>query len=536
MVTMGRRKSRAAETYCWRMLLTGSLGIGIALFSYVYGTALERDLETREFQRLAQVQYQNTQELLRRSTQVLLAFRGFFAASQQVERDEYARFAGEILAHYPEIYAIHWAPKVAPAQRAALEAEIRTLQAAPVGIFDADARGKHLSPAPARALYFPVQYAEPYAANRKVVGLDTLGRSTNQTAIRAAAASGEQQLTPVFPLIQDPDGPLATALYQPVFATGLPTASAEQRQQALQGFLILLLRPSLLVQGLPFGERKVAVRLYDRQDAQLVAIHPRGASLLAPAENVVHHELQVPGRTWVMEFVASAGFGESLHIQPVLLMLSLLLLTGASLVFLDRSHRSALALQEANRQLLRRQLELDDLAHYDPLTGLPNRLLLYDRIGMALGAQRRQGGSLAVCVLDLDGFKAVNDRFGHPAGDIVLCEVARRLQALVRASDTAARLGGDEFVVVLPGMAADTTMQQFVQRLIARLGEPISLADDGPQVQVSTSIGIAFADGQQGVDTLIHQADIAMYQAKHAGKGCYRIFGATAVSVEQASV
>ncbi|MNC80954.1 RNase II stability modulator [compost metagenome] len=75
-----------------------------------------------------------------------------------------------------------------------------------------------------------------------------------------------------------------------------------------------------------------------------------------------------------------------------------------------------------------------------------------------------------------------------------------------------------------------------MQRLIARLGEPISLADDGPQVQVSTSIGIAFADGQQGVDTLIHQADIAMYQAKHAGKGCYRIFGATAVSVEQASV
>ncbi|MCQ4346696.1 diguanylate cyclase [Pseudomonas stutzeri] len=517
------------------MGLTGSLGIVVALVSYLYGTALERDLETREFQRLAQVQYQNTQELLRRSTQVLLAFRGFFAASQEVDRDEYARFAGEILAHYPEIYAIHWAPKVATAQRAALEAEIRPLQPAPLGIFDTDARGKLLSPAPARAIYFPVQYTEPYAANRMVIGLDTLGRSPNEVIIRAATASGEQQLTPVFPLIQDPDGPLASALYQPVFASDQPTASAEQRQQALQGFLILLLRPSLLVEGLPFGERKVAVRLYDRQDSQLVAIHPRGASLQAPAENVVHHELQVPGRTWVMEFVASEGFGEGLHIQPVLLMLSLLLLTGG-LVFLDRSHRSSQVLRTTNAELLRRQQELDDLAHYDPLTGLPNRLLLYDRIAMALAAQRRQGGSLAVCVLDLDGFKTINDRFGHPAGDLVLREVARRLQALVRASDTAARLGGDEFVVLLPGLAAGAALHQLMQRLIARLGEPIALADDGPQVQVSTSIGIAFACGQQGVDSLIHQADVAMYQAKHVGKGCYRIYGAPAVSVEQAGV
>ncbi|WP_092432606.1 diguanylate cyclase domain-containing protein [Geopseudomonas sagittaria] len=518
------------------MALTGSLGIVIALVSYLYGAALERDLETREFQRLAQVQYQNTQELLRRSTQVLLAFRGFFAASLQVERDEYARFAGGILAHYPEIYAIHWAPKVVPAQRAALEAEIRALQSVPLGIFDTDARGKRLAQAPARELYFPVQYAEPYAANRKVVGLDTLGRSTNQTAIRAATASGEQQLTPVFPLIQDPDGPLATALYQPVFASGQPTASAEQRQQALQGFLILLLRPSLLVEGLPFGERKVAVRLYDRQDAQLVAIHPRGASLQAPAENVVHRELQVPGRTWVMEFVASEGFGEGLHIQPVLLMLSLLLLTGASLVFLDRSHRSSQALQTTNAELLRRQQELNDLAHYDPLTGLPNRLLLYDRIAMALAAQRRQGGCLAVCVLDLDGFKTINDRFGHPAGDRVLREVARRILAAVRASDTAARLGGDEFVVVLPGMKASAALHQLMQRLIEQVGRPIALDDGEPQVAVSLSIGIAFASRHGDVDALIREADVAMYMAKSAGKSCYRIFGATDVSCGQATV
>lgn len=521
---MGLRGRQSEGGYWWRMRLTGSLGIGIALVSYLYGAALERDLEIREFQRLAQVQYQNTQELLRRSTQVLLAFRGFFAADSRVERADYARFAGEILPHYPEIYAIHWAPKVEPAQRATLEAEIRALQAVPLGIFDADAPGRRLSPAPARALYFPVQYAEPYAANRKVVGLDTLGRPSNQDTIRGATASGEQRLTPVFPLIQAPDGPLAAALYQPVFREGLPLDTAEQRQQALQGFLILLLRPSLLVEGLPFGELAVELHLYDLQDDQAVAIHPRGARLLAPAENVVHHPLQVPGRRWLMEFVATEGFGNRVHLQPLLLMLSLLLLTVASLVFLDRSHQAALALRKANGELLRRQQELDGLAHHDPLTGLANRLLLCDRIDQTLAGLRRQGGGLVLCMLDLDGFKAINDSFGHAAGDRVLREVASRLLAVVRNSDTVARLGGDEFVVLLPGMTVSAGMQRLMQLLLEQIGQPIVLAEDGATVAVSASIGITFSDGHKDTDTLLHEADAAMYRAKSAGKSCYRMF------------
>ena len=523
----GRWNLKGVSGYWFRMTVAGVLGLLVSLLSYLHGSALERSLAAREFERLAQVQFQNTQELLRHSTQVLLAFRGFFAASDGVDRAEYARFAKEILPHYPEIFAVHWAPRIGPGQQEDFEREIRGYQATPLGIFDVDDQARQTVSAAPRREYFPVRYSEPLEANRKVIGLDTLERPYNQAAIREAANRGTPMLTPVFPLIQDPDGPLAVALYQPVFRNGLPVDTAEQRWQALEGYLILMLRPSLLLEGLSFGDLKVVPRLYDLQQGKPVAIHPRGAPLLAPAENVVQHELQMPGRQWIMEFVASDGFAGSIPVQPLLLMLSLLLLTLAILVFLDHSHRVALALQEANGELLCRQRELDSLAHHDALTGLPNRLLLYDRIGMALAARRRQGGSLAVCVLDLDGFKAINDRFGHPAGDVVLREVARRILAAVRPSDTVARLGGDEFVVVLPAMAASAALQRAMQRLVAQVGQPIALGHGGVAVAVSASVGIALAAGHDDVDSLIRQADAAMYAAKNAGKGCYRIFAAT---------
>lgn len=524
MVTMGFRGTHSQRSYWWRIGLTGVLGVIIALVSYLYGAALERDIQAREFQRLAQVQQQNAQELLRRSTRVLLAFRGFFAASQQVSREEYTRFAAEILANSPEIYAVHWAPKVTPQQRAAFEAELSSVQAVPLGIFDVDdaSRGPHR--AGSRAMYLPVQYSAPLAANLKVLGLDALHRASNQETIRDATASGEQRLTPAFSLLQDPSGPLTAALYQPVFQAGLPIATPEQRRAALEGFLILMLRPSLLLEGLPFGEHPVELRLYEHQGERMQAIYPRDAQMLDAAENVVHHPLQVPGRSWVMEFVTSEGFGNRIHLQPLLLMLSLLLLTIASLVFIDHSHRTALALREANDKLLDRQQVLDGLAHHDALTGLVNRLRLCHRIDQALAGQRRQGNAVAVCLLDLDGFKAVNDRYGHAAGDLVLCEVATRLQATVRSSDTVARLGGDEFVLLLPGMSGALGLQRLMQQLLERIGQPIALGENGPQVAVSASIGVAFADGRQDADTLLNQADIAMYQAKKAGKHAYRVF------------
>ena len=167
--------------------------------------------------------------------------------------------------------------------------------------------------------------------------------------------------------------------------------------------------------------------------------------------------------------------------------------------------RQATALRD-NARLLDR---LDHLANHDPLTGVANRALVQRRLHEALA--RTPARSVAVALLDLDGFKAVNDSLGHEAGDLLLISVARRLTDCVRAGDTVARLGGDEFVVLLDG--ADRAMAgEIVDRVVAALCEPVRAA--GRDLPIRASIGIAGGDGGTEADELMRRADLAMYAAK----------------------
>jgi len=154
-------------------------------------------------------------------------------------------------------------------------------------------------------------------------------------------------------------------------------------------------------------------------------------------------------------------------------------------------------------------------ALHDALTRLPNRVLLLDRLQYALQAAQRTEGAVSLLVLDLDGFKAVNDSFGHHVGDLVLQEVARRLSASLRGADTVGRLGGDEFAIVLPESDADEA-GQVATRILARLVLPMLV--ETRTLQVGGSIGIATSPGH-GIepDTLMRHADAAMYAAKRAG-------------------
>jgi len=163
----------------------------------------------------------------------------------------------------------------------------------------------------------------------------------------------------------------------------------------------------------------------------------------------------------------------------------------------------------------RRQRErLIRQAFHDPLTGLPNRLLLEDRLAQALTRTRRQRHRVAVLFCDLDGFKAVNDRLGHHAGDLVLSEVAERLKRSVREVDTVARLGGDEFVVLLDGLTGPA--QATATRIRDAVRQPYRL--DEETVPIRVSIGIATSSGSESTaEALLQQADSAMYLAKMAG-------------------
>jgi diguanylate cyclase (GGDEF)-like protein/PAS domain S-box-containing protein len=167
--------------------------------------------------------------------------------------------------------------------------------------------------------------------------------------------------------------------------------------------------------------------------------------------------------------------------------------------------------------------EIKYLAFYDPLTGLANRRLLTDRMGQHLAHARRAAELVAVCMIDLDGFKQVNDQFGHKTGDLLLIEVARRLQASMRQSDTASRLGGDEFALLLGGFTKVSECEQLLQRIIANLAAPYAV--NNAIAHVTASIGVTvFPNDGNTPDLLLRHADQAMYEAKHAGKNCFCLF------------
>lgn len=196
-----------------------------------------------------------------------------------------------------------------------------------------------------------------------------------------------------------------------------------------------------------------------------------------------------------------------------------------------RAQADAAALGEALHTRERLEFDLRHQAFHDPLTGLANRALLFERVEEAMrgGAGRRL---VALCLCDLDGFKTVNDSLGHHAGDELLQVVAGRLSAIVRGGDLVARLGGDEFAVLLDGLASAERAYEVAERIVTSMREPIGIA--GRQLNLSVSVGLAFGEGRRpGVELaktteqLLGEADVAMYEAKGKGKCRWETFEAS---------
>ncbi|MDD2712763.1 MAG: diguanylate cyclase [Simplicispira sp.] len=213
------------------------------------------------------------------------------------------------------------------------------------------------------------------------------------------------------------------------------------------------------------------------------------------------------GHTWVGEIINHTKHGqiytEEQHIAPVID-------TDGQC-----NHYVAIKLDITERK--QAQAKLDHLAHYDLLTNLPNRSLFMDRVERGMALAKRHGSLLALLFIDLDKFKPINDAWGHAVGDLVLQEVARRMQSCVRESDTVSRVGGDEFIVLLLNLASAQDALQVAEKMRVALKEPMLL--DGKTLSVSSCIGVAlYPEHGQTQMQLSRQADAAMYQAKERGR------------------
>ena len=207
----------------------------------------------------------------------------------------------------------------------------------------------------------------------------------------------------------------------------------------------------------------------------------------------------------------------SLHQHPTIeaIFYLALMLAFASSVVLARAWTARSRIQQ----------KLEHLSLHDALTGLANRVLLEDRLGQALAQNRRHDRLLAVIYLDLDGFKDVNDRYGHNVGDALLVSLSQRMKAVLREGDTLARMGGDEFAAVLVDLESMQSCEQVVTRLLQAAAEPLTV--EGIRLQISASIGVTLYPWDHGdTDLLLRHADQAMYVAKQSGKNCYQVFEA----------
>ena len=193
------------------------------------------------------------------------------------------------------------------------------------------------------------------------------------------------------------------------------------------------------------------------------------------------------------------------------------------LAYADQSLNGAIMVLTNATARSRHDERLWTLAHHDALTDLPNRNLFWDRLDQAIRHARRRSNGAAALLLDLDGFKAVNDRLGHAAGDALLQQVAQRLRGRIRESDTIARMGGDEFSVIMPDITENGDALQIAESLLASLSAPFELPQG--EARISGSIGVAlYPQHAESAESLMQCADVAMYAAKHAGKNQVRIW------------
>jgi diguanylate cyclase (GGDEF)-like protein len=224
---------------------------------------------------------------------------------------------------------------------------------------------------------------------------------------------------------------------------------------------------------------------------------------------------------------AAAGFialgdGVPMAARPPLRALFVLVLVCA-IVRQTQQLRDRDRLLTAERAVAEGRAQLEHLAHHDPLTGLPNRMLLRDRVTQALATASRRGEKVALMFIDLDRFKEVNDTLGHATGDALLCHVAAQFTRILREQDTVCRQGGDEFAIVLTDVDSAASVSQAAERLMALSNRRAAI--DGHELPMSMSVGIAmFPRDGEDFDSLMQCADTAMYRAKASGRNAYRFY------------
>jgi diguanylate cyclase (GGDEF)-like protein len=337
-------------------------------------------------------------------------------------------------------------------------------------------------------------------------------RSPYRALVQTATSTGSFIVTPV----PATGSRSLVAVAAAVYTRGASIATPSARRAAVRGFIATTFDSTSTIRSVLTGRRSLTLALYHRNiDGPLQLIgrasaHPDGRS---PG----YASTRKLGDGWVLETTGTANAFASPDLRG-LLALGLGLLVTILAFLLHRALSGSR--QRAWTLVGERTGELEYLALHDPLTDLPNRILVLDRAAQILARARREDVPVTALFVDIDGFKQINDRYGHQAGDEILRHVGARLNAVLRDSDTVGRLGGDEFVMLVDALGLEAAPELVAERILDVLRQPIELTQGGPAVSLTASIGIA-TGRPPSAEALMEDADLALLKAKAIGKNGY---------------
>ena len=451
------------------------------------------------------------------SETILKGFSALFAAVGRTDPGQASRYVRQVIERNPQIFALEIVQTVAQGELAGFVEAQRQHGRPDFGVksFSYDADRKWQAPQE-KPFYYPIVFMEPMpAGSEDVLGLDVDSVPFLRQAMTASVRTGAPVASHPFRLVESN---LAYVVFcpipRPVPRGGTPAAAAAP-DALVVAMVIDAVRLTRPVRSSAFEGATVRVHHRDfRPDdprGQLLAESGKPRSPLEAAlfpAFVYEQRLATMGEPFALTVRRQVGWSD-LNLGLLTLVAVLTLVSSALLVAYLRAHQRGRILQ------IEQQNRLWELANHDALTGLPNRMLLLDRMTQSLARARRRHGGLAVMFLDLDDFKDVNDSYGHETGDRLLRFVAERLRTAVRTDDTVARISGDEFVVLVEGVQSPQALDALRRKIENKLAQGFEV--DGRAIRVQTSTGVAtFPDDGDTPDALIKQADLRMYAAKKA--------------------
>ncbi len=354
-----------------------------------------------------------------------------------------------------------------------------------------------------RPVYFPLAYVAANRNTARALGYDLGADPVRAPFLSRARDTGRPAATPVEQLLV---GGAGIVVFRPVYRDGAPRATPAQRRAALLGFAAggFLVR-DLAAAAVSAVPGDVSVQL--RQGAQSVI----GPS--QPLDDAASASIHIADRAWLLVLRDPNRPSVGLSVLMAVVGLSLAALLGALIWVWSRNER----MQELQRQ-----------ASQDSLTGLKNRRRFEEDLRTEMARERREGVRGALLMLDLDNFKAVNDSLGHQAGDRVIEEIAGVLRGRTRETDVLARLGGDEFAIVLP-RCDEAEARGVAEAIATAVREHVPKRDGLPRITASIGIAMLGADPRTSPESVVSEADAAMYAAKDAGRDAVRVFDPLAV-------